>query len=63
MNNYIEPDYEEYVNEEYKDYTYNQHHYHHHRVALQNQHVDRRKQPGRIERQDSLLSGTFHLLL
>ena len=62
MNNYIEPDYEEYVNGGYKDYTYN---HHHHRVAIapQNQHVNRSKQPGQIERQDSLLSGKFHMLL
>ena len=60
MNNYIDPDYEDYINEEfYKDYTYNRHQ----QVAHQNQRVDSIKQPGRIERQGSLLSGTFHMLL
>ena len=65
MNNYIEPDYEEYINEEYKDYTYNRYNPHHHRVAspLHNKRVDSSNQPGRIERQGSLLTGTFHMLL
>merc|ERR1712062_44557 len=51
MNNYIEPDYEEYVKEVY---TYNRHQPL--SFAPHNQRVDSSKQPGWTRRQDSLLS-------